>query len=197
MGRYNYFYIDRTTDDGIWQTLDEKHNRMAVITDFKIGYAFSDQFMLYWKSSVSWFNTVTYATSDQTVEVFDSVVTTPSGDTTAHHTEPVIVLETDEDGATMAVGVGGIGASYFFKPQAPSLFVSATVGFTSQSYPFWGSEPHVGFGLAGGIGYEFSPNWNVELTFLTGTPKGDTEQRPVTYEASTVAFGLTINVLGY
>ena len=140
-------------------------SKIAFFSDFKIGYAPSNQLMVYWMSKGAWFG------------VDSSIV------------------DDDVDEATILGGVGGLGATYFLNPEAPSLYLSAGVGFSSWSLPFEGTDPWTGLGFAGAIGYEFSPNWTVEASVLWGKP--DNELEDYKHEVDNMAFGLTINVLGY
>lgn len=103
----------------------------------------------------------------------------------------------DEKKETVSIlgGVGGIGVTYFLSSETPSFFVSGGVGFSSWSLPFEGSDPWTGIGAAGSIGYEFTRNWTLEASVLYGKPKHEIDVYKD--EAKNMAFGLTINVLGY
>ncbi|MFH2036951.1 MAG: hypothetical protein ABIJ45_11150 [Candidatus Zixiibacteriota bacterium] len=171
-------------------SVEESFSKFAFTTNFKIGYAFSDKFMVYWNNSVSWFSN-----TEDSIYI-DSVVSTDiSGADSTYY--KYIHLNKSKDKKSLAIGVGGIGATYFLQPKAPSLFFNLGVGFSTQSYPFKGTDPDVGLGINGGIGYEFSPNWSLELVFLYAQPNGDTDARPVTYETNSMSVGLVMNVLGY
>lgn len=102
---------------------------------------------------------------------------------------------TDYQDNTIASGVGGLGISYFLKPQAPSLFVTAGAGFSAWSIPFEGTDPWTGIGFAWGLGYEFSTNWNVEANVVLGKPKDEVGN--IKSSASVFSFGLAFNVIGY
>ncbi len=104
---------------------------------------------------------------------------------------------TFDESKTIATGVGGLGLTYFLNPQSPSLFVTVGGAFSAWSFPFEGTQPRVGMGFGGGIGYEFSPNWNMELSVLFGSPKEESESERLKYSHSTFAVGMTISVLGY
>jgi hypothetical protein len=101
------------------------------------------------------------------------------------------------DNATYAVSVGGLGITYFFKPQAPSLYVSFGGGLAARSLPFKGSDAWIGFGLAGGIGYEITDNWSFELDVLYGSPSDEYPEIGEEYSADAFAVGVTINVTAY
>ena len=181
------------------ESLDESISKFAFVTNFKIGYALNEQFMVYWNNSVAWLGNNEYIVQLDSMDFYDSVFLDDGTyaddiDTVKH---VYYSIGKDKEEITLALGVGGVGATYFFKPKAPSLFVNMGVGLSYRSYPFWGTEPWTGLGVSGGIGYEFSPNWNTELTFFWAAPKGDAEEEPLKYETSSIAIGLTINVLGY
>ena len=140
-------------------------SKISLFTDFKIGYAPSNQLMVYWMSKGAWFGV-------------DSTI-----------------IDDEVDEVSILGGVGGLGLTYFLQPEAPSLFITAGVGFSTWSLPFEGTDPYTGLGIAGALGYEFSTNWTLEASVLWGKPKKDLDM----YENSVdnMAFGLTINVLGY
>jgi len=140
-------------------------SKISLFSDFKIGYAPSNQLMVYWMSKGAWFGV-------------DSTI-----------------IDDEMDEVSILGGVGGLGATYFFRPEAPSLYISAGVGFSSWSLPFEGSDPWTGLGMAGSIGYEFAPNWTVEASVLWGQPSNETDDYKK--DVDNMAIGLTINVLGY
>ena len=105
------------------------------------------------------------------------------------------VIDEDKETVSILGGMGGLGVTYFFSQEVPSFYVSAGVGFSSWSLPFEGTDPWTGIGAAGSIGYEFSRNWMLEASVLYGKPKHDIDV--YSYEVKNIAFGLTINVLGY
>jgi len=142
-----------------------EESKFGFTTDFKIGYAPSEKLMVYWMSKVVW------------VGKDDTVVT-----------------DIDES-ITAVTGVGGVGLTYFLKPEAPSLFISLGVGLGVWSYPFEDYDPLTGLGITGGFGYEFSPNWSLEASILYGKPSGDDVEWK--YTSDFISAGLTINVTGY
>lgn len=144
----------------------ERQNKFALMTDFKIGYAPSNNLSLYWSSKVAWFSKK---------NEFDF-----GGQ---HY----------EESATVTNGIGGLGASYYFKPQGPSPYVTGTFGFASWGTPFeQGSESYTSTGLALGGGYEFSKHWSLEGNLSFGNP-GD----GAGYSINAKAVRLTVNWLGY
>ena len=79
-------------------------------------------------------------------------------------------------------GISGVGVSYYFKPIAPSFYVTA--GFGSQSFSYnlykcillgYHSEEYKGLGIMGGIGYEFARHWSVECGVMWGNPRYETD----------------------
>jgi len=146
----------------------EDLSKVALLTNFKIGYAPTNQIMVYWMSKVNWFGRE------------DTVQTTTS---------------TREETITAANGVGGLGITYFFRPKAPSLYLTAGGGFAVRSEPFRGTDSWMSLGLAGAIGWEFKPNWGLELSAIWGEPTH--EDAPYEYQANFLGVGLSINVLGY
>jgi len=160
-----YDMYTETRDSSGTEVKKFDESKISFFSDFKIGYAPSNQLMVYWMSKAAWFGVDSTTIDDE-----------------------------QEDVMTLG-GVGGLGATYFFNPQAPSFFVSAGVGFASWSLPFEGTDPWVGLGAAGSIGYEFSPNWMIEASVLWGKPDDETDDYK--HEVDNMAIGLTINVLGY
>jgi len=160
-----YASYTETKDSSGTEVRSFDESKISFFSDFKIGYAPNNQWMVYWMSKGAWFG------------VDSSVVD--------EEVEDVMALG----------GVGGIGVTYFFRPEAKSLYVSAGVGFSSWSLPFEGNDPWTGIGFTGALGYEFSPNWTVEASFLMGKPSDETDEYK--YDVDNMAFGLTINVLGY
>ena len=61
-----------------------------------------------------------------------------------------------------------IGLTYYLKPQAPSGFLSASAG-PSIGVAFWegGGGLLAGPGFHVGVGYEFSPHWNIKFDAVT------------------------------
>lgn len=91
----------------------------------------------------------------------------------------------------------GLGATYFFRPQAPSAYVTGSLGLSN-----WGTFDdgfNLGFGACAGAGYEFSEHWSVEQSYCFGTAKQRFEQRgqTVAVEGKPFAAALTINYLLY
>jgi hypothetical protein len=158
----------QTIDSAGFRIDDESLSKMALFTDFKIGYAPSNQLMIFWLSKVNWFGRE------------DTIQTTTS---------------TRKEAITVANGVGGLGITYFFKPEAPSLYATVGGGFSARSEPFRGTDSWLSFGFAGALGWEFQQNWTLELSAIYGKPTHSAA--PYDYEADFFGVGLSINVLGY
>ncbi len=102
---------------------------------------------------------------------------------------------TNDESKTFAAGVGGLGISYYFQPEAPSLYITLGGGLGTWSQPFEGTDPWVGYGITGGLGYEFSRNWSLELNFIYGNATDEAGE--FEFESQPIAIGLTINAIGY
>jgi hypothetical protein len=161
-------YSQTIDSTGGKQIDDESLSKAALFTDFKIGYAPSNQLMIYWLSKVNWFGRE------------DTIQTTTS---------------TRKEAITVANGVGGLGITYFFKPKAPSIYVTVGGGFSARSEPFRGTDAWLSYGFAGALGWEFQQNWALELSALYGKPTHSAS--PYDYDANFTGIGLSINVLGY
>jgi hypothetical protein len=86
---------------------------------------------------------------------------------------------------TAAFGVGLVGVSYYFKTTAPSWYILGTIGTATWLFPFEDDTGTAGgFGLSGGLGYEFAKHWAFEGTVNWGQPKDD----PLTINALAVLF---------
>lgn len=144
-------------------------SKFSFFSDFKIGYAPSNNLMVFWLSKGAWIGVDSTSQLDEKGKPFSDI--------------------------TALAGVGGLGVTYFLKPQAPSLFITGGAGFSAWSLPFEGTDPWTSIGIAGAIGYEFSDNWCVEASVLWGKPKD--ELLDIKSSVDVFAFGLTINVIGY
>ncbi len=76
---------------------------------------------------------------------------------------------------TIASGLTALGVTYFFKPDAPSSFVSGGVGVSSWALPLEDNppDPWSGFGLFVGGGYEFAKHWSTEINLIWGNPSDE------------------------
>lgn len=96
---------------------------------------------------------------------------------------------------TISNGVSGIGISYYLNSEG-NTFVTSSVGLSLWDTPFESdSSTWTGFGLSGGIGYEFSPHWSVLALLLLGNPSDS--ELGVTATANSMAFGVVISGIAY
>ena len=87
------------------------------------------------------------------------------------------------DDVVITSGVTALGFSYYFKPTAPSFYINAGLGISSWTAPFEeGAEYWWGFGLMGGVGYEFTRHWSMEFGFMWGNPSD--EEMAITYNSA-------------
>lgn len=97
-----------------------------------------------------------------------------------------------EDGVTIAHGIGLVGLSYYLEAAAPSVYFTGTVGISSWSAPFEeDSDTWSGFGIGGGVGYEFARHWSVEGVLTWGNP-GDESMT-----VSALSFFVTVIGIAY
>lgn len=156
-------FSDNETSDG------ERTSKFAFMSDFKIGYAPSNQVALYWMSKVAWFG-YTFEYRDAFIDLRESY--------------------------TLANGIGGVGVAYYFQPEGPSPYLTAGLGFSTWDAPFEeNSDGLSSSGVALGAGYEFSKHWSLEGNFSWGSPNEGNESREIGFK--TLAVRVTVNVLGY
>ena len=107
----------------------DSEGKVSIATDFKIGYGFNEQFLLYYENRLSWFN----------LTVIDEAYYDPWAD-------ELTFTETD---VTIAHGIGLVGMSYYFQTEAPSFYILGSVGVSTWSAPFeTNSDTSVGFGIS-------------------------------------------------
>jgi len=108
-------------------------------------------------------------------------------------------------------GVSGIGVGYYLKPESPSWYMSAGIGYSTWNPPLFPpfevlfeEYNYLGFGLRGAVGYEFARHFGVEFNFMWGNPTRDKPWTPAhdgyDYDLTIInamSVGLTINALGY
>jgi opacity protein-like surface antigen len=147
---------------GYYSEKSDRENKLGLMTDFKIGYAPTDFWEIYYTSKVSWFG-------------IENVL---------------------GDNVTIANGLGAIGATYYFKPAAPSPFIAGGIGLATWMAPFEsGSETWIGFGLFVGAGYEFAPHFNVEADLIWGKPTDS--DFGTDYSTNALTIKVTVNALAY
>ena len=95
---------------------------------------------------------------------------------------------------TVAQGYFGPVWYHYVKPTAPGWFTTAGIGFYSMSFDIKNGredENDSGFGLLGGIGYEFARHWQVSLVINGGRTSNagfDFKHLNVETLVSTIAF---------
>ncbi len=100
---------------------------------------------------------------------------------------------------TFVTSLSAFGASYYFKDAAesawkPSVFVSGGAGIAGWQNPFEDdddTETLSGFGVFGGIGYEFAKHYSFELSAMLGNPHKGSHKIDVN------GVSLTINALAF
>lgn len=143
-------------------------SKFGLVTNFKIGYAPSDIVEIHYTSKVSWFASKVY-----------------------------FFGESMGEDVTMASGVSALGVTYYFKPEAPSYFITGGFGLSTLSLPFEShSEIKIGGGLFAGAGYEFARHFNVELDLLYGKVS-DLALFGIGSSTNVLSVTLTVNALAY
>jgi len=152
------------TVEGYGQSVtSDRENKGAFMTDFKIGWAPTEQIEIYYDSKVSFLGMTNALGSDVTV----------------------------------ANGEGGIGMSYSLNMAAPTFFFTGGLGLATWSLPFEDNAPDtwVGFGLYGGVGYEFAKHYSAEFDIVYGNPSDS--EFGIDASTSALTLKLTINALAY
>jgi opacity protein-like surface antigen len=75
------------------------------------------------------------------------------------------VIWWSSEGVSVTTGMSAVAFSYFFSPEAPSFFLSGSIGIGVASIEDLDSESGAGFGI--GAGFEFAKNWTVEASYLS------------------------------
>jgi hypothetical protein len=95
---------------------------------------------------------------------------------------------------TFLFGIGLLGASYYFKPQAPCFYALATIGVatfgTTDDYSGAGSV-----GVSGGIGFELARHWSIEA--VVGWGKPDESESSLTLETDGIVWGIRFVGIAY
>jgi len=73
-----------------------------------------------------------------------------------------------QDDTTLILGVSAIGVTkYLDQTSETGLFVAGGIGLSALDAPFEdGADAISGFGLTGGVGYEFSRHWTIQADLL-------------------------------
>ncbi|MGI9175068.1 MAG: hypothetical protein ACR2GR_07105 [Rhodothermales bacterium] len=146
-------YINQA-QNGLGLNSNYARMKLALATDFKIGYAPSEHLALHWFSNTTWLRA-----SD--VNFFDR----DSGGLIEER-QSVIALS----------GVAGLGVTYFDGPAPSAYYVEAGIGASTWAYPFFDREGEgatYGFGLLLGAGKEFARHWTMDVDVFWGRSTDD------------------------
>jgi hypothetical protein len=101
-----------------------------------------------------------------------------------------------EQSLTTVFSVGLLGASYYTKAEAPSLYALGSIGTSTWMTPFEsGTDSFYGLGVSAGFGYEFRAHWGVEATVNWGNPKKDSAGVERSYSGLSVL--VTVGAMAY
>jgi len=121
--------------------LSEKNSKVTFMSDFKIGYAPTDQLAIYWTSKVAWFN------SDFLSEENNLAINGFGGVGASYFLETI---------APAFYFNGGIGYATW------SVLNTENADASINTF---------GLGLSAGVGYEFASHWSAEANLTFGKPK--------------------------
>ena len=178
------FGFGHTSISGKIDNLEDKINRGSFCGDFKIGYAPSNQFMIYYTNKMAVIGEVYKDTTEKNViEDLARIIFAPV-------TLPFRVSHMEI----------GIGMTYYFNPKAPSFYINGGYGVTTFPTPLI-EEVKGGPGFFAGAGYEFNDHYSAGVEIITGGG-GDSSGGfygfggvSYSWHATTVMFKL--NMLGY
>jgi hypothetical protein len=122
----------------------EKENKVTFITDFKIGYAPTNQLAIYWTSKVAWFNTTGNFSDEEffTINGFGGVGAS-------------YFLKDTAPSPYFNVGIGYSSWSQLNIENAEEAINAFALG------------------LSAGAGYEFARHWSAEVNLTYGKPSND------------------------
>lgn len=102
-----------------------------------------------------------------------------------------------DESVIIASGLSALAFQNWFKPKAPSPFITLGIGMSS-----WGAffdenfdQTWTGLGIFAGGGYEFSRGWSLEAYWIWGEAKDSVSG--ISAKSETNTFMFTLNVLGY
>jgi len=99
------------------------------------------------------------------------------------------------ESVTILNQVGGLGARYYIAAESP-FFVTGSIGLSLWDAAFEeNSDGWLGFGILGGVGYEFLRHWTVEANLGWGNPSKT--ESGIKAESNALAFLFTVNGLAY
>jgi hypothetical protein len=168
----SYLLAHQTIDDGDKEIKSDTEDRVSVNTDIRIGLGFKgNKLLLYYWNKVNWF-----------------LWKSDSGREFLFLTNEGLALN----------GIHGIGATRYFKPSAPALYLNGGIGAATwriRPLNILASESQVGIGVVGGVGYEFEPHWSVEGTFMWSRPH--VTEQGVTTTTNSFVITLCLVALSY
>ncbi|MDH4222186.1 MAG: hypothetical protein OEV55_01455 [candidate division Zixibacteria bacterium] len=154
-------------DEHEYSESSDWESKFGLITNFKIGYAPSDHVEIYFTVKDSWYGSTIYWGG----------------------------LESED--VVMASGFWGPGVTYYFKPEAPSYFITGGFGLSTLSLPFESdAEIKFGGGVFAGAGYEFARHYSVELDLMWGKVS-NFALFGIDEDTSVLTVALTFNALAF
>ena len=144
---------------GAFSGTGPKETKGTFVTDFRIGGAFNEHWMLYYDNQV-WWGKAEFTSGEK----------------------------------IFALGIGLIGVSYYFTADAPSFYLVGTVGLSSFG-PSDDYGAQSGFGVSGGVGYEFARHWSAEAVIGWGSPEEESGGSTLTTDA--FVFAVRLHGLAY
>jgi hypothetical protein len=102
-----------------------------------------------------------------------------------------------DESVIIASGLSALAFQSWFKPKAPSGFITLGIGMSSWGAFFKESfnQAWTGLGIFAGGGYELSRGWSLEAYWIWGETKDSVSGMSIKSETNTFMF--TLNVLGY
>ncbi len=139
-------FIHAGKDDG--SKYDKTH--FGIGFDFKIGYAFTNQFSFQYnhKGAIFFSDAITKERSEEQKIIATLLF-------------PFFPLTFSHNNA-------GFGMTYYFKPTHPSFFIDGQFGFSIYPIGDWFNDLSGGTALSFGAGYEFAEHWSVSGSALFG-----------------------------
>ena len=155
----------------------ERLTSTGLATDFRIGYGFSEGFLLYYTSKVNWLKAGWVVQREDTIPPYEK-------------------YWAESEDTTTAAGVGGIGLSYYLDPESSPLYLIVAVPLAGWVAPFEDNMNTLGgLGFSAGAGYEFAKHLSVEAVVFYGRVSDD--QEPLKFKNNFFGAMVTVNGLLY
>jgi opacity protein-like surface antigen len=103
-------------------------------------------------------------------------------------------LAHDSDAIDEYFSIGGIGATYYFKPEIESAYILGAIGIGLINVE---DDSESGTGLLLGAGYEFSEHWQIEGTYMSTDIEIEDSYSDATADITSASFQVTLNYLFY